>query len=102
MKAVVLSGGGSKGSYQIGAWKALRELKINYDIITGTSVGSINGALMVQNSYKEAVKLWKKINMQMLFGDEVKNPKNMKELAKIYGSNFLKNGGMDVQSCKTC
>ncbi len=97
MKAVVLSGGGSKGSYQIGAWKALRELKINYDIIAGTSVGSINGALMVQNSYKEAVKLWKKINMQMLFGDEVKNPKNMKELAKIYGSNFLKNGGMDVQ-----
>lgn len=97
MKAIVLSGGGSKGSYQIGAWKALRELKIDYDIVTGTSVGSINGALMVQNNYKETVKLWKQINMQMLFGDDVENPKNSKELVKIYGSNFVKNGGMDVE-----
>ena len=30
MRAVVLSGGGSKGSYQIGVWKALRKLKIKY------------------------------------------------------------------------
>ena len=50
MKAIVLSGGGSKGSYQIGAWKALRKLKINYDIVTGTSVGALNGALMVQKN----------------------------------------------------
>ena len=27
MRALVLSGGGSKGSYQIGVWKALKELK---------------------------------------------------------------------------
>jgi len=38
MKAVVLSGGGAKGAYQIGVWKALRKLNINYDIVTGTSV----------------------------------------------------------------
>ena len=35
--AVVLSGGGSKGSYQLGVWKALRDLHIKYDIVTGTS-----------------------------------------------------------------
>ena len=28
--AIVLSGGGGKGAYQIGVWKALR--KLNYDI----------------------------------------------------------------------
>ena len=64
MKAIVLSGGGSKGSYQIGAWKALKKLKIKYDIVTGTSVGALNGALLVQNSYYKAVKLWKNINMK--------------------------------------
>ena len=31
-RAIVLSGGGSKGAYQIGVWKALRKMKIKYDI----------------------------------------------------------------------
>lgn len=96
MKAIVLSGGGSKGSYQIGAWKALKKLKIKYDIITGTSVGAINGSLMVQNSYYKALKLWKKINARALFGNDIREPNNNKELFKLYSSNFFKNGGMDV------
>ena len=44
MRAVVLSGGGSKGAYEIGVWKALRKLHISYDIVTGTSVGALNAA----------------------------------------------------------
>lgn len=96
MRAVVLSGGGSKGSYQIGVWKALRKLKIKYDIVTGTSVGALNGALMVQNKFHEAYKLWKEINMSTLFGEDIKNPKTKKELVKIYRTNFFKNGGMEV------
>ena len=78
MRAVVLSGGGSKGSYQIGVWKALRKLKIKYDIVTGTSVGALNGALMVQNKFHKAYKLWKEINMSTLFGEDIKNPKTKK------------------------
>ena len=96
MRAVVLSGGGSKGSYQIGVWKALRKLKIKYDIVTGTSVGALNGALMVQNKFHKACKLWKEINMSTLFGEDIKNPKTKKELVKIYRTNFFKNGGMEV------
>ena len=96
MRAVVLSGGGSKGSYQIGVWKALRKLKIKYDIVTGTSVGALNGALMVQNKFHKACKLWKEINMSNLFGEDVQNPKTKKELVKIYRTNFFKNGGMEV------
>lgn len=38
-RAVVLAGGGSRGAYQIGVWQALRELGIEYHIVTGTSVG---------------------------------------------------------------
>jgi len=96
MKAVVLSGGGSKGSYQIGVWKALRKLKFKYDIVTGTSVGALNGALMVQNKYHKACGLWKNINMNTLFGNEVSIPNNKQELMKLYRSNFFKNGGMKI------
>lgn len=98
MKAVVLSGGGSKGSYQIGVWKALRKLHIKYDIITGTSVGALNGALMVQNNYHKAINLWKKVNMELLFGDEATDSKDTKDIFNMYKNNFLKNGGMDVKN----
>ena len=43
--ALVLAGGGARGSYQVGVWRALTELGWRPGIITGTSVGSLNGAL---------------------------------------------------------
>lgn len=98
MKAVVLSGGGSKGSYQIGVWKALRKLHIKYDIVTGTSVGALNGALMVQNNYYKAINLWKKVNMQLLFGKDATTSNKTRDIVNMYGSNILKNGGMDVKN----
>ena len=42
---LVFSGGGGKGAYQIGVWKALREYGIEADCVAGTSVGALNGAL---------------------------------------------------------
>lgn len=97
MKAIVLSGGGSKGSYQIGVWRALRKLHIRYDIVTGTSVGALNGALMVQNKFHKAIKLWSKINMELLFGDEATNSTKIKDVLNMYRINFFKNGGMNVK-----
>ena len=61
-RAIVLSGGGSKGAYQIGVWKALRKMKIKYDIVTGTSIGSVNGIMMVQKEYHKAKYLWDNIS----------------------------------------
>lgn len=45
--ALVLSGGGAKGAYQVGVWKAMTELGIAKDVtvLSGTSVGGINAAL---------------------------------------------------------
>jgi len=68
-RALVLSGGGSRGAYQIGVWKALRELNIKYDIITGTSVGALNGAFMVQNNFEEVMDFWSNINFKEVFND---------------------------------
>ena len=66
-KAIVLSGGGSKGAYQIGVWKALRKLNIKYDLITGTSVGALNAALMTQKDYYRAIWLWYNLNFNIVF-----------------------------------
>ena len=95
MKALVLSGGGAKGSYQIGAWKALKKLHIKFDIVTGTSIGALNGAMVTQNSYRRAISLWKKINLEVLFNETVDNSNDL-EVMKLYGKTFLKQGGMEV------
>ena len=44
MKGLVLEGGGTKGAYQIGAYKALRDLGIEFQGVAGTSIGALNGA----------------------------------------------------------
>ena len=44
---LVLAGGGTKGAYQVGVWKALKELDINVKAIAGTSIGALNGALFL-------------------------------------------------------
>jgi predicted acylesterase/phospholipase RssA len=43
---LVLSGGGAKGAFQAGVWKAMHELGLadRVRVISGTSVGAINGA----------------------------------------------------------
>ena len=95
MRGVVLSGGGSKGSYQIGVWKALRKLNIKYDIVTGTSVGALNGALMTQNTYFKAKRLWNNLTMKKVFKD-IDETSGLK-VFKTYSKNFLINRGTDVK-----
>lgn len=99
--AVVLSGGGSCGAYEIGVWKALRRLKFDYQIVTGVSVGALNGFLMVQNDYKVALKMWSNVNYDLLFNDFI-DDKNKDisntEVYKKYINGFLENGGMDISN----
>ncbi len=60
-KAIVFAGGGSKGAYQIGAWKALNELGEEFCISTGTSIGSINAGFYVQHDFDAAYEMWKNL-----------------------------------------
>ena len=53
-RALVFSGGGAKGSYEIGVWKATKRLNMKFDIVTGTSIGAINGAMYAIGDYKKA------------------------------------------------
>ena len=60
-RAIVLAGGGAKGSYQFGFWRAIRELGIDFQIVTGSSVGSLNGALMASGLYESGLEMWNTI-----------------------------------------
>lgn len=71
--ALVLGGGGSRGAYEIGVWQALRELGIPIDIVTGTSVGAINGAMIAQDAFDLAVKLWREMETSMVFETDIKD-----------------------------
>lgn len=92
--AIVLSGGGAKGSYQVGVWKALRKLGISYDIVTGTSVGALNGILMVQQDYHEAIHLWSNIDYNFIFNKDFSNVDE--NIYLTYMKEFVKDGGMDI------
>lgn len=95
MNGLVLSGGGGKGAYQIGVWKALRKLNYKIDIVTGTSVGSLNAVLITQNSYLLASHIWKKIDYKQVFQSDIEDSKSMKETIELYSKNIIKNKGME-------
>ena len=94
MLAVVLSGGGAKGAYELGVWKALKKLHIKYDIVTGTSIGALNGMMMVQKEYYKCLRLWKNINYDTIF-ENFKKVNNSQEMYLEY-LNKLVNGGIDT------
>lgn len=95
-RAVVLSGGGAKGAYEIGVWKALRRLGIKYDIVTGTSVGALNGVLMVQDDYYKALKLWYYMDYNKVIDIEIKGKystkKGKEEILKKYAKGMISGG----------
>ena len=62
MYGLVLEGGGGKGSEQIGVCKALKELGIEISAVAGTSVGALNGAMVVQDDIDKAYELWYNMN----------------------------------------
>lgn len=86
-RALVLSGGGAKGSYQLGVYKALKRLGIKIDIITGTSIGSVNGALFVSGDYRKARKLWLNVETTSILNHDIANPKVLPKAAKEYVEN---------------
>lgn len=70
-RAIVLCGGGSLGAYEMGVWKALRELDVHFDIVTGTSIGALNGAMMVMDDYQGALNLWNSLSVDNIMQDGI-------------------------------
>ena len=94
--AIVFAGGGTKGSYQVGVIKALKELKIKIVAVSGASIGSINGALLVQGDEDKLESIYGNIRMQdvlkisdkrKITDDNIFNPKNAIKLLEEYISS---------------
>lgn len=101
-RAIALSGGGTKGSYEVGVWKALLELDMDYQIVTGTSIGSINGAFMVTKRYDRAYELWNTITMQDMMEDGINLTETLegileqKDAIRPFLKKYVKNKGADI------
>lgn len=80
---IALAGGGSKGAYEMGVWQALRELDVSYDIVTGTSIGAVNGIMLVQGDYEPCLDLWQRITAETV----MKNGLNLKHDMEYYFEN---------------
>jgi NTE family protein len=60
--AIVLSGGGAKGAFQVGVLDALiRDKKVNFKIAVGTSTGAIQAAAVAQNDIPRLIQFWTSI-----------------------------------------
>ncbi|MEG0378282.1 MAG: patatin-like phospholipase family protein, partial [Eubacterium sp.] len=66
---LVLSGGGSRGSYQIGAYKALLDSDIKISAVVGTSIGAINGAYIAQGDFDKACNIWETLDYHRVFSE---------------------------------
>ena len=62
-KAIALGGGGAKGYAHLGVLKALKELDIHFDIVTGTSIGSFVGAVYAGGGIEKLEEISLKINI---------------------------------------
>jgi NTE family protein len=104
MIGIALEGGGAKGAYQAGAYIALKKNKIKPSIIAGTSIGSVNAALMAQGDIKKLVNLWLNtttdifgINSEII--DKIKHKTfTSKDIQPTYENikQIIKNKGIDT------
>ena len=108
MTGLALEGGGAKGSYEIGAYIALKELGYKFNMVTGTSIGSLNAAMIAQGDDYLAKKLCLTADSEIIgidkdIVDTYKNFKlnkeninsSIKEIKKI-----IKNKGLDISNYK--
>ena len=101
-RAIVLSGGGTKGAYELGVWRAIRELDIDYHLVTGTSIGSINGALMVMRDYDRCCEMWENMVMEDMMNDgiavtsKMEDFYNQKRALGPFLKKYIKNKGADA------
>lgn len=95
---LVLAGGGTKGAYQVGVWKALKELNINVKAIAGTSIGALNGALFLQDDFNTIIKMYENIKINNVMKiNGIDSKKNIFDLSNILNlaTDYTKQKGID-------
>lgn len=109
MYGLILEGGGAKGAYHIGAYKAIKEMNIQIGGIAGTSVGALNGAAIVQDDFELVYELWHNMTYSRVINaddkkiEKFKKGKFTKEDIKSLGEKIkaiIDEKGVDIEPLK--
>lgn len=105
--AIALEGGGARGAWQVGAWRALEEAGIRYNAVSGTSVGALNGAMMAMRDLPQAEQLWKDIRFSQVMNvddDTMKRimTRDFQNLSQVKDAlhairDIIRDRGLDVE-----
>lgn len=96
--ALALAGGGTRGAFEAGVWKALEELNIKISAIAGTSIGALNGAVFASGA--DPLPLWENITARdvAVLPEECENMLSASSLME-FARQGLK-GGLDTAPLK--
>lgn len=106
---LVFEGGGARGAYEIGVWKAIKELDIKVSAVVGTSIGAMNGALFAQGDLDLALEIWENIKYSSVIDVEDDLVQKLADFKwrevsiQESGQRFLdiiKNRGLDITPLK--
>ncbi|MGI1691040.1 patatin-like phospholipase family protein [Thermoanaerobacter uzonensis] len=109
MYGIVLEGGGARGAYQIGAYKALAEEGIDVRGVAGTSVGALNGAIIAQGNFEKAYELWHDISYSKVIKANDEEIERLKKgrwrredifLVTQLLKGIIEEGGLDISPLK--
>lgn len=109
MYGLVLEGGGAKGAYHMGVYKAILEEDIEIRAVAGTSIGAINGAMIVQGDYELGLELWNKISYNYIIqtnedeiNDIINSKLNLEDLKYIVKKlrSLISDRGFDIGPLK--
>ena len=106
--ALALCGGGSLGSYEVGAIEKLYEKGLSFDIVTGSSVGALNGFFVATHDFKKLISFWENIEMSNIIKDGFNT--NKAAISKIFENrakqvrtllvSYIQNIGLDIAPYK--
>lgn len=90
-----LSGGGARGSYQVGVCKALEELGYLDKVyaFSGTSIGAVNASLLATKTVDEVKNIW--INFPR---EDLNYIENLMKKIRSRDFSFVKNGVIDIEN----
>lgn len=81
MKALVLSGGGTKGAFELGALEALEEKQaLDFDLVVGTSVGGLNGLFVVQGQMDQLRQMYETLTRDQIIQNFIPDEFDIKTL----------------------
>ncbi|MDO5397972.1 MAG: patatin-like phospholipase family protein [bacterium] len=65
---LTLTGGGARGAYHAGVYRALREMDKRITAVTGTSIGAVTAALIAAGENRNIRRIWNFLSLEAITG----------------------------------